>query len=170
MESTYNLTLQAHNNFTANYEHFQNLTQMGVSQVVEEIRSLLEEHHQLAIRTAATERNVISQLFMIQNQTIRIQNLSDVLEPVLSAVANTNQEVTTSHDNNIMNTTELDVLVTTISYIISNNITTLLSNAELAYNESIAKVRRLLVKHNFHFLYTCDVLMNFCPFTNTCSS
>jgi len=114
---------------------------MGVSQAVEVIRSMLEEDHQLAIRTAATERNITSQLFMIQNQTVRIQDLSDMLEPRLSAVVNTNQEVTTSHSNNVMNTTQLDMLVATISDIISNNITTLLHQAEVVYNESIAKVR-----------------------------
>jgi len=146
IESTYNITLQAHNNFTANYEHFQNLTQMGVSQAVEVIRSMLEERRQLAVRTAATERNVTSQLSVIQTQTIRIQHSSDMFEPILSAVANTTQEVTTSHNNNVMNITKLDMLVTTISSIISNNISVLLNQAEVAYNESVVKVRTFACK------------------------
>jgi len=140
VESSYNVTLEAHDNFTANFEHFQNLTQMGVSQVVEVIRSMLEQHHQLATRTAAVEQNVTSQLLMIQNQTIRMQHFSDMLVPELSAVANSSQDVTMSHSNNVMNATQLELLVNSISSIIANNITTLLGQAEMAYNESITKV------------------------------
>ena len=136
MESSYNKSLEAHVNFTAFYEHFLNLSQLNIPQLLDRYQAMLRVAHSLSVETANNERNVTLQLSIIANATTEANKLLDTLKRNLSSAMNGSRTARLIHNNSMAILRELDMLVNSIGNIISHNIT-VTSNRTASINDQI---------------------------------
>ena len=144
MESYYNTSLEAHVNFTTFYEHFLNLSQQNISQLVDRYQAMLRIAHNLAVETAKNERNFTFQLSVVANATTEANKLLDMLKRNLSSAVNGSRTAKLTHNNSTTTLRELDMLVKAIDNIISNNITVISNRTASIYGQILTKVSNLL--------------------------
>lgn len=144
MESNYNTTLEAHANFTNFYEHFLNLSQLNISQLLNQYETMLMISHSLAVETSENERNLTFQLSAIANATNQANESLDILSRNLSSAMNGDHTARVTHNDNMAMLRELDKLVNAISGIVRRNITVLSHQAEYNYNQILVKVSNLV--------------------------
>ena len=142
VESFYNTTLEARVNFTKFHQHFLNISQLNISQLVSHYETMLIIHRGLATETAGNERNLTFHLSTIANATNQASELLDVLKRNLSLAINGDHSARTTHGNNMAVLMEVEELVNTISDIVSRNITSLSFRAEFIYNQILTKVSK----------------------------
>ena len=140
MESYYNTSLEAHVNFTTFYEHFLNLSQLNISQLVDRYQAMLRIAHNLATETAKNERNFTFQLSAVANATTEANKLLDMLKRNLSSAVNGSRTARLTHNNSMTTLRELDMLVNAIDNIVSNNITVISNHTALIYDQILTKV------------------------------
>ena len=120
MESHYNRSLELHANLTIIYEHLLNLSQLNISQLVDDYLAMLMISYNLAVKTTESEGNLTSELSEIARAATEANELLDMLKRNLSSAINGSRVARATHNNSVALLEELNIRINSIDNIIHN--------------------------------------------------